>query len=181
MKLVPTRSTVHLQISPEILNLEPEGDETVICEGKPVGNRYISTNKIFFLEHLFFFLFIFFLWTSFINGFAIVGYTTSGCWSPILNSGLCMASVPCLFSHPGTQLHVLLGGKPCSATVLPGKLDSHLFKGTVKEIVFDSVQKLHYWFTTVPFKHSSEQKCQRFSYFSIWKLISKWLAVKTFL
>ena len=37
MKFVPTRSTVHLQISPDIVNLEPEGDETVMSEGKPVG------------------------------------------------------------------------------------------------------------------------------------------------
>ena len=60
MKLVPTRSTVHLQISPEILNLEPEGDETVICEGKPVGQIIISKNKIFFKHLISFFLYFFF-------------------------------------------------------------------------------------------------------------------------
>lgn len=84
MKEVPTRKVVHLAITPDLTNLEPEGDETVLCEGKPVG------------------------------------YTTSGCWSPVLNGGLAMASIPCLFTTPGTELHVMLGGVPRLATVLPG-------------------------------------------------------------
>ena len=31
-----------------------------------------------------------------------------------------MASLPCLFAHPGTSLHVMLGGEARPATVLPG-------------------------------------------------------------
>ena len=37
-----------------------------------------------------------------------------------MSGGLCMASVPCLFAHPGTELEVVLGGIPRPATVLPG-------------------------------------------------------------
>ena len=37
LKAVPTRQVVHLQVDPAVLHLEPEGDETVLCEGKPVG------------------------------------------------------------------------------------------------------------------------------------------------
>jgi len=84
LKSAQTRNLVHISISPEVDEFEPEGDETVLCEGKPVG------------------------------------FTTSGCWSPLVSGGLCMASVPCLFAHPGTELEVVLGGIPRPATVLPG-------------------------------------------------------------
>ena len=35
-----------------------------------------------------------------------VGFTTSGCHSPALGSGLAMASVPVQLSAPGTRLQV---------------------------------------------------------------------------
>jgi len=84
LKSVPKRSLVHMSICPSVVDYEPEGDETVLCEGKPIG------------------------------------FTTSGCWSPLVGGGLCMASLPCLFAHPGTSLHLMLGGEARPATVLPG-------------------------------------------------------------
>jgi len=82
MTEVSNRQVVHIGIDSSVTNYEPEGDETVLCEGKPVG------------------------------------CTTSGCWSQILNQGLAMASVPCLFAVPGSKLQVLLGGVPRDAVVL---------------------------------------------------------------
>ena len=49
-----------------------------------------------------------------------VGYTTSGCYSPALGSGLALMNIPVNFSHPGTSLQVMLAGKPVTAKVLPG-------------------------------------------------------------
>ena len=66
-----------------------------------------------------------------------VGFTTSGCHSPALGSGLAMASVPVQLSTPGTRLQVsvshwihvesltlvlqvMLAGEPRQAEVLDG-------------------------------------------------------------
>jgi len=84
LKSVPSRRVVHLAVDKQTTDVEPEGDETVLSEGKPVG------------------------------------YTTSGCWSPVLGSGLSMASLPCYLAVPGTRLHVMLAGIPRPATVLQG-------------------------------------------------------------
>jgi len=48
-----------------------------------------------------------------------VGHTTSGCYSPVLGCALAMASVPTLFSTPGIELTVMLGGVERPAKVLP--------------------------------------------------------------
>jgi len=84
LQKVPTRRVVHLAMDAATTDVEPEGDETILCEGKPVG------------------------------------YTTSGCWSPVLGSGLSMASLPCYLAVPGTQVQVMLAGIPRNATVLSG-------------------------------------------------------------
>merc|ERR1719481_1723492 len=63
-------------------DVDPEGDESVMSLGKPVG------------------------------------YTTSGCYSPVLKSGLAMASLPKNFTFPGTEVAVMLGGKERKAVVL---------------------------------------------------------------
>lgn len=47
-----------------------------------------------------------------------VGYTTSGCYSPFLKSALAMASVPKIFTFPGTEMEVMLAGKAHKAVVL---------------------------------------------------------------
>jgi len=39
-----------------------------------------------------------------------VGHTTSGCYSPVLEAPLAMASVPSIFAMAGTELQVMLGG-----------------------------------------------------------------------
>jgi len=49
-----------------------------------------------------------------------VGHTTSGCYSPLLDSALAMASVPPMFAVPGTELKVVLGGEERPAVVLDG-------------------------------------------------------------
>lgn len=83
-KKLPERKVVHLAVDAGTTDVEPEGDETILSQDKPIG------------------------------------YTTSGCWSPLLNSGLCMASLPCFLTVPGTEVHVMLAGVPRLATVLPG-------------------------------------------------------------
>ena len=50
----------------------------------------------------------------------VVGFTTSGCYSPALGSGLAMASLPVNLTWPGTEVEVMLAGQPRSAVVLPG-------------------------------------------------------------
>ena len=40
LESVPTRQVVHLALAPTLIHLEPEGDETVLSEGKPVGMWY---------------------------------------------------------------------------------------------------------------------------------------------
>merc|ERR1712173_168193 len=47
-----------------------------------------------------------------------VGYTTSGCYSPIIKSALAMASLPKNFTFPGTEVEVMLAGKGRKAVVL---------------------------------------------------------------
>ena len=47
-----------------------------------------------------------------------VGYTTSGCYSPVLKSALAMASLPKTFTTPGTEVEVMLAGKGRKAVVL---------------------------------------------------------------
>ena len=37
-----------------------------------------------------------------------MGHTTSGCYSPLLDSALAMASVPPMFAVPGTELKVVM-------------------------------------------------------------------------
>jgi len=49
-----------------------------------------------------------------------VGYTTSGCYSPVLKSALAMASLPKIFTTPGTEVEVMLAGKGRKAVVLEG-------------------------------------------------------------
>ena len=49
-----------------------------------------------------------------------VGYTTSGCYSPVLKSALAMASLPKTFTTPGTEVEVMLAGKGRKAVVLEG-------------------------------------------------------------
>ena len=51
---------------------------------------------------------------------AAVGFTTSGCYSPAIGSGLAMASLPVNLAVPGTRLEVMLAGRPRAATVLQG-------------------------------------------------------------
>ena len=50
----------------------------------------------------------------------VVGFTTSGCHSPALGSGLAMASLPVNLAWPGTEVEVMLAGQPRSAVVLAG-------------------------------------------------------------
>lgn len=47
-----------------------------------------------------------------------VGYTTSGCYSPVIKSALAMASLPKNFTFPGTEVEVMLAGKGRKAVVL---------------------------------------------------------------
>ena len=49
-----------------------------------------------------------------------VGYTTSGCYSPVLKSALAMASLPKTYTTPGTEVEVMLAGKCRKAVVLEG-------------------------------------------------------------
>ena len=49
-----------------------------------------------------------------------VGYTTSGCYSPVLKSALAMASLPKMFTTPGAEVEVMLAGKGRKAVVLEG-------------------------------------------------------------
>ena len=49
-----------------------------------------------------------------------VGFTTSGCHSPALRSGLALANLPVNLGQAGTRLEVLLAGRPRVATVLAG-------------------------------------------------------------
>ena len=32
---------VHMSICPSVMDYEPEGDETVLCEGKPIGKKWV--------------------------------------------------------------------------------------------------------------------------------------------
>ena len=49
-----------------------------------------------------------------------VGFTTSGCYSPVLGSALAMASLPKMFCHPGTEVQVMLAGQERKGVVLEG-------------------------------------------------------------
>ena len=68
------------------------------------------------------------------SGNAIVGNTTSGCFSPTLGSAVCFAYVPSEQSAPGTKFNVLLLGQLRPATVLedPIVLPHHLRGKTQK-------------------------------------------------
>ena len=84
LKIPLTSSTVMLKVDTD--NCDPEGDESVMMFGKAVGSRWWS---LYFTKML-----------------PQVGFTTSGCHSPALGSGLAMASVPVQLSAPGTRLQV---------------------------------------------------------------------------
>ena len=47
-----------------------------------------------------------------------VGFTTSGCYSPAVRSGLALANLPVILAQPGTRLEVMLAGSPKAATVM---------------------------------------------------------------
>ena len=49
-----------------------------------------------------------------------VGFTTSGCYSPAVKSGLALANLPINLAQPGTGLEVMLAGSPRAATVMAG-------------------------------------------------------------
>ena len=49
-----------------------------------------------------------------------VGFTTSGCYSPAIRSGLALANLPVNLGQTGTRLEVMLAGRPRAATVLEG-------------------------------------------------------------
>jgi len=79
----PARSTLAF-LALEAGEVDPEGDEAVVCLGKAVG------------------------------------FTTSGCFSPLLGRALAIASLPPLLATPGSTLQVMLAGVPREATVLAG-------------------------------------------------------------
>ena len=43
---MPTRQVVHLALDPTLIHLEPEGDETVLSEGKPVGRFNVGMSVL---------------------------------------------------------------------------------------------------------------------------------------
>ena len=47
-----------------------------------------------------------------------VGFTTSGCYSPAVRSGLALANLPVNLAQAGTRLEVMLAGTPRAASVL---------------------------------------------------------------
>jgi hypothetical protein len=49
---VPTRQLVHLALDPALIHLEPEGDETVLSEGKPVGKHTVKKDNQIFHIHI---------------------------------------------------------------------------------------------------------------------------------
>ena len=86
LKIPMTSTTVMLKVDTD--NCDPEGDESVMMFGKAVrcSQRLQSSSPHLCLSQ--------------------IGFTTSGCHSPALGSGLAMASLPISLSSPGTRLQV---------------------------------------------------------------------------